>query len=337
MTIINDKRGWNLRVLRHAPASGAFLQSWEWGEVQRASGRDVVRYQGNEAIAQVIEMRLPMGQRYGYIARGPIGTSAHAESDAVVALCDQRRGDLFLRVDLPRAAALASMQAWDGRDHPLRSVSDVQPSTTLITHLNASTDDLLAAMHQKTRYNIRLAEKKGVNVAIHGAVTRDHVDCAGALDVFVALTEATASRHHVSFYGRQHFEAILHHMKGEGDAPRAFLAQAVYEGDVLAMALCIDWNGTRTYLHGASSDIKKELMAPHLLHWRLMEDAKLQGLFHYDWWGIAPPGDHHQPLTGVGRFKLGFGGEMVSMPRTHDAVIHSFGYRLYRLAKRIVL
>ena len=87
--------------------------------MQRASGRDVVRYQGNEAIAQVIEMRLPMGRRYGYIARGPSGRVPTLRAMRLLHCARSSAGDLFLRVDLPRAAALASIQkAWDGRGHP---------------------------------------------------------------------------------------------------------------------------------------------------------------------------------------------------------------------------
>ncbi len=331
MISIHKKADWNVFVLRHAPLSGAFLQSWEWGMVQEAGGKSVIRYKGNEAVAQVIEMPLPLGLHYGYIPRGPLGVSPMNEADAIKILCDQRRNDLFLRVDLARAGTLAALQERDGHAHPLRPVLDVQPSTTLVTHLMTPTDDLLAAMHQKMRYNIRLAEKKGVRVE-----NLRIGELENGLEIFARLTEATARRHKVAFHGRAHFEAILAHMNGEGDAPRAFLAQATHEGDVLAVALCIDWNGVRTYLHGASSDTKKELMAPHLLHWRLMEDARRQGLAAYDWWGIAPPGDDRHHLAGVGRFKLGFGGEVVSLPQTHDVVIRSIGYRVYAMAKRIL-
>ena len=326
MVPIHQKADWNAFVLRHAPVNGAFLQSWEWGMVQEAGGKTVVRYRGNEAVAQVIEMSLPMGLHYGYIPRGPIGISSTAEADAIKILCDQLRGDLFLRVDLARAAVLSQIREYANTSHTrIHPTPDVQPSTTLVTHLMAPTDDLLAAMHQKTRYNIRLAEKKGVEVTVDGA----------DLNTFTRLTEATARRHKVAFHGRKHFEAILACMNGEGGAPRVFLASAVHEGDVLAVALCIDWNGVRTYLHGASSDTKKELMAPHLLHWRLMEDARQQGLAAYDWWGIAPPGHDHHHLAGVGRFKLGFGGEVVSMPPTQDVVIRPLGYRMYSIAKRV--
>ena len=70
MVPIHQKADWNAFVLRHAPVNGAFLQSWEWGMVQEAGGKTVVRYRGNEAVAQVIEMSLPMGLHYGYIPRG---------------------------------------------------------------------------------------------------------------------------------------------------------------------------------------------------------------------------------------------------------------------------
>ncbi|HJN85396.1 MAG TPA: peptidoglycan bridge formation glycyltransferase FemA/FemB family protein [Patescibacteria group bacterium] len=319
MKLVASKKDWNEFVQDHGPRSGAFLQSWEWGELQRKLGREVLRYDSGDARAQLIEMRLPAGQQYHYIPRGPIGASPQVCLDFTKLIVDELGSDLFMRVDLAR-----TLSAVDAKLNIL-GVKDVQPATTLITDLNASEAQLFEKMHSKTRYNIRLAEKKGVEIKINAK---------DALNVFVNLVTETSARHGIRSHKRSHYEAILEHLDGSSDAPRAFIATAVHEGDTLSAAMCIDWNGVRTYLHGASSDLKKNLMSPHLLHWKLIDDAKRSGIRSYDWWGIAPEGVDDHSLRGVTRFKKGFGGEIVTSPGTIDVVLKSMMYRLYTWVKK---
>lgn len=116
----------------------------------------------------------------------------------------------------------------------------------------------------------------------------------------------------------------------------AFLAIAKHENDILATNIMIDFGDTRTYLHGASSNVKRNLMAPYLLHWELMKDAQSKGIKFYDWWGIAPidaPADH--PWAGISRFKRGFGGEEVEYPGTFDLVLHPIKYRFYQFIRSL--
>jgi len=299
--------------MEHAPRSGAFLQSWEWGMVKQFQGMTVDRYQGNEAQCQLVTMSLPFGKQYGYIGRGPLGISHEAERDVVTRLKQLREQDVFLRVDACRPIVG-------------RLTGEVQPAHTLITHVHADDQALLAEMHTKTRYNIRLAERKGVEVILDAGEE--------GFEAFIALTEATYKRHKIRSHAKDHYRAILDCLNGEGDAPRAFIAMAKLDEEVLAANLMIDWNGTRTYLHGASSDNNKQLMAPYLLHWKLLQNASFKETFAYDWWGVAPESAVDHPWAGVTRFKQGFGGEMVEMPQTVDVVVNPFWYGVYSLVKR---
>ena len=318
MKQITEKQDWNEYVMEHAGEAGAFLQSWEWGEMQKDLGHEVMRYATSEARVQLIEMGLPMGQKYHYVARGPVGVSPQASLDMVKLVIDELDDDMFVRVDQARELGVHELEA---RSH---AVKDVQPSTTLITDLSHGEAEMFEEMHQKTRYNIRLAEKKGVEVQIG-------VD---ALEVFVALVKETSERHGIRAHGEEHYVAMMKRLDGVDGAPRAFVAIASHEDDVLAAAMCVDWNGTRTYLHGASSTTKKNLMAPYLLHWTLMDDAKTHGLHAYDWAGIAPEGSEGHPLEGVTRFKKGFGGTVVSSPQTVDLVIRSMWYWVYSVIRK---
>ena len=319
---------WNAFVIENAPRSGAFLQSWEWGEVLNASGEHVFRLARNRnesmrAQAQLSRVKLPLGISYEYLMRGPIAVSGSAEADMLNRIVHDQSGFTFARVESIHEVREKV------KGHKTRTVDDVQPSVTLITDLTQDEEGLSGAMHHKTRYNSRLAEKKGVQVDLNADSKEDFED-------FMGLAQETASRHSIRIHPREHFEEILRKLNGEGDAPKAFLAIARHDGDVLVANLMIDFAGTRTYLHGASSDAKKNLMAPYLLHFELMKDAKGEGLKNYDWWGIAPEGSEGHRLSGVTRFKKGFGGEVVVMPRTFDVIRKPGMYLLYRLAKKIL-
>lgn len=117
----------------------------------------------------------------------------------------------------------------------------------------------------------------------------------------------------------------------------AFLATASYENHLLAANIMIDFGDTRTYLHGASSNEHRHFMAPYLLHWELMRDAKERGVRFYDWWGVAPldaPDNH--PWFGISRFKRGFPGVEYASPGTYDLVFKPRPYHLYQLGRLLI-
>ena len=107
------------------------------------------------------------------------------------------------------------------------------------------------------------------------------------------------------------------------------------DGRVLAANLMIWFGDTVSYLHGASSNVRREVMAPHLLHWKLINEAKSLSFKHYDFWGVAPEGTVNHPWAGVSRFKRGFGGRYVAYPGTFDLPLDRFWYRVYRLLQTI--
>lgn len=318
MIYTGNKEDWNAFVLEHGAASGAFLQSWQWGEFLESEGKVVERFASGEARCQVVRMPLPRGFFYGYVPRGPLADSSKASDALLQGIVDHLTGAVFVRADLLYSSALASVCR----------IKDVQPADTLVTSLESSAEELLANMHQKTRYNIRLAERKGVQVI-------ERADTDKYIGDFVRLVNDTAARHGIRAHGAEHYKKILKALDGEGGAPHAYLSVAMYADQIVAANMMIDWAGQRVYLHGASSNVHKSVMAPYVLHWKLMQEAKALGLTRYDWWGIAPEGVESHPLKGVTRFKMGFGGERVSLPGTFDLVARSIWYRLYRLAKRL--
>ena len=310
-----DQSSWNKLVSQYAPPFGAFLQSWEWGEFQRVLGFKVVRVheqvKDKVVLAQAIEYPLPFKSSYWHVPKGPLGDVT--PKVAIDLLCKKLPGGAFLKIEpvtRPRSGVKAK---------------DRQPSVTTIIDLAQSEAKITESMKQKTRYNIRLAEKKGVTASIVGL---------DRFEDFVRLMQQTAERDKFSLHEVDRYKKMLEVLRGPDC--HAFLAMAFYEDRPLAANIMIDALGTRTYLHGASSNLYRNLMAPYALHDFLIRDAQEKGILSYDFWGIAPPeaGEDH-PWAGISRFKNGFGGQVVRMPGTIDVSKNRVMFTLYRIAKKI--
>ena len=189
--------------------------------------------------------------------------------------------------------------------------------------LSLSADDLLRAMHSKTRYNIRLAEKKGVKVYEAGL---------DSFNIFWQIMKATGARDGFRLHSRSHYENLL----SARDHIKLFLAE--HEGRVIAGGIFSFFGNKVTYLHGASDNDCRNLMAPYLLQWTVIKEAQKinkkmtaeSSFKYYDFYGID---DKKWP--GVTRFKLGFGGFIKKYPGTYDLVFHSLIYNLYVCLRRL--
>lgn len=261
-------------------------------------------------VAQCLDRQATAFVHYSYCPKGPVVGKGIGGLEGL----GERKGTMFLRIEPDESSSV-------GR--AVKSI-DLSPSHTRITELSATDDELLAYMHPKTRYNIRVAQKNRVNVDLIGG------HFASAWKLF----EQTASRGQFRLHPRGYYEAMLAQLTGDC---RAFLATASHEGQLLAANIMIDFGSTRTYLHGASSSQHRGFMAPYLLHWELLRDAREQGMSSYDWWGVAPvdaPQSH--PWAGISRFKRGFPGEEYASPGTYDVVLQPRRYRFYQCVRSLL-
>jgi lipid II:glycine glycyltransferase (peptidoglycan interpeptide bridge formation enzyme) len=296
-----------------------FLQSWQWGEFQKKLGREVQRIKISRendlaAVGQAIIHDLPFGLRYIYLPRGPvISPLAANHDDEFVSIFEKE----LIKLDKKAIFVRTESIDFDFSRPGWRKTKEVQPEHTLILGLDMGEDNLLAAMHQKTRYNIRLAAKRGVSV-------RQMAE--GEFDKFWNLISVTTERDKFRPHPKSYYRKMLESL---GDMAQVWFAE--YKGKVLAANLMIFYGDTAVYLHGASSNEYRNVMAPYLLHWEMIKKAKADGFEHYDFWGIAPPDQPNHPWAGITRFKKGFGGIEVSYPGTFDLPLNKFWYTLYRL------
>jgi len=309
-----NRQEWNELVLRYAPPFGAFLQSWEWGAFQQQLGRQVERVYHVDAngvlLGQAIKMDLPLGQFYWYLPKGPLGTMSQARMESV--LREELPDATFLRIE-PRGVSR------------LLQVVDVQPRTTLQLDLTQSEETLLMGMKSKTRYNIRLSERKGV-------VCRQ-ADLE-AFEDFIRLMDQTTQRDQFVAHPDVYYRTMLESLSGQ--EARARLIMAYFEGRPIAGNIVLDFHGVRSYLHGATSNLHRNVMAQYALHWYVILEAKRAGMQAFDFWGVAPEdaGPEH-PWAGISRYKQGFGGRVLEMPGTFDLPMRHLWYSMYRMGKKV--
>lgn len=323
-----------------------FLQSWSWGEFQRTIGRRVWRfgvYDDNRLIASasIIEHRLPLKKSYLYCPRGPAVDKklANEQKEQALKLILSKARDLTIETKQAEEIFFRFEPTFEFRtsNFKFRPTSSIQPPNTLILDLRPTTSDLLKNMHQKTRYNIRLAEKH--QVAIRKALADD-------LNKAWPLFEQTSRRDKFKLHSKNYYQTILNTLNEVG----LWVAQN-QNNDIIAANLISFFGDTATYLHGASDYKFRQLMAPHLLQWEVIKEAKKRGFKYYDFHGIAPklkiacPEQGRRenlklkikshPWAGVTRFKKGFGGQAVNYPGTFDFVYEPGWYKIYKIIRKL--
>lgn len=214
---------------------------------------------------------------------------------------------------------------------PLKKTqTDIQPPDTVLLDLSKSEEDLLSAMKSKWRYNIHLADKKGVQVK---AFTANDEGFENAIDIFYDLYKTTAKRDGIAIHSKEYYKDLLSLSKTVKDAPIVTLWLATHEDDNLASIITLFSKKEAVYLYGASSNVKRNLMPAYLLQWSAIKKAKEYGSASYDFYGMPPTDDEHHPMYGLYRFKTGFGGTIIHRPGSVDVPLSGV-YKMYTLAER---
>ena len=307
-----------------------------WGRVHRrlGFGTDAFDVAAPDAIAGdflVLRSPLTADTDYAYVPYGPeVAPKAEDMGRFLERLSLELQPMLgtrcaFVRWDLPwqavharESASFAPTGEWHGPPpRPLRELRmnigtdernlwkasrDVLPPDTVVIDLRESEDAILARMHSKTRYNIRLAERRGVEVVEGDA--RD-------LPAWYAIYRETSARHGLDPMSFEHAATMLDERADDAASPvvtRLLLAR--HGGRLLAGMLLALAPDRATYLHGASTREHRELMGSYALQWGAIRAAKAHGCLDYDLLGTAPRDGAPHPLAGVHRFKIGFGGQL---------------------------
>ena len=320
-------RGRGLRARRvelDALAGDELLQSGFWGAFRARLGWRPLAV----AVAGVGTLLL-LGRRTpaGTFVYCPLGPRVEPTSGASGAYLD--RLARAVRPLLPPASFAVRFdtpwpeERWSGSR---RAAPAVQPRSTVIVDLLRDEADLLAAMKPKTRYNVRLAERRGVAVREAGAA---------GLDGWYRLHRDMARRQGITRHGPRYFHELFRTADSYcGRGPRLLLLMAAYDGEDVAGIVVSLFGRRARYLYGASSDRHRHAMPNYGLQWAAMRLAREAGCHTYDLFGIPRTADPSLPMAGLYRMKTGFGGEIVHRAPAHDAVLNRPRHAAFRAAER---
>jgi lipid II:glycine glycyltransferase (peptidoglycan interpeptide bridge formation enzyme) len=299
------------------------LQTSAWGQLKSNFGWQPVRIVVGQTGAQILFRQLPGGLSLAYIPKGPIGQNWQSLWPEVDRVCRSNRA-IFLKLE-PDAWSPLAFELGSELSGFLPEVRPIQPRRTIVVDLNGAEEIWLERMKQKTRYNIHLAERKGVTVR----PVRD-------LQAFNQMMQVTGVRDGFGVHSLDYYQCAYDQFAPAG---KCELLQAEYEGMPLA-ALMVFAQGKRAwYFYGASNDEERNRMPTYLLQFEAMRWAARKGCIEYDLWGI-PDTDEEQleasfnnrseGLWGVYRFKRGFGGRLMRAAASYDRVYSSLLYKFYR-------
>ena len=347
-TPIHDPLTWNRLVA--GLGGGHLLQSWEWGQLKSKYGWQAERLVWHDhdrnprAAAQVLRRAISfpgLGDRLAvlYCPRGPILDWSQQGLRQLVltdlATLAVERGVISIKIDpdLPLGYSIPGEK--ESKEDPLgkaavedllatgwrESAEQIQFRNTLTLDLTLSEDDLLAGMKQKTRYNIRLASRRGVRVRRGG---QDDFDLLYRMYAETSVRDGFAIRK--PEYYQDAWSAFIN----------AGLAQpfmALVEDEPVAALIVYRFGEVATYMYGMSRPSHREKMPNHLLQWEAILWAKEHGCTTYDFWGAPDQLDANDPMWGVYRFKTGFGARFVRTLGAWDFPVHPIPYGLYTIVK----
>jgi peptidoglycan pentaglycine glycine transferase (the first glycine) len=322
--------------------TGDFAQMWEWGDLKSHTGWTPLRFgvERDGAIVAgmaVLKRPLPGGKSLFYAPRGPLyhlGNEALLpELIAEVRQEGRRHGALALKIDPaivgPNETALIALSALGFRPSPNSDgpFGGVQPRYVMKVDISGTEDELLASFHPKWRYNLRLAEKKGVVVT--SECQREEIP------VFYEVLQETCQRDGFGVRAISYYYDIWD-LLIERDLGAMFLGRI--EDQVICGALTFALGPQAWYVYGASSNSHRNLMPNHLMQWEMMKWARQRGCTVYDMRGVAREaveGEDEGALHGLNRFKRGFGARYMEYLGEFDLVFSPLWYRLFNLAERL--
>lgn len=332
----NERNIWDDFVTESS--DGSFLQSWIWGEFQKAAGFQVLRLKIAEknsgnllAVCLFVERKLPFRKSYWYAPWGPVLKESLSIEERFLALhllranisSFSKNNPIFLRIE-PHHEKNNDENTILERARFSMLGTGVQPKDTLLLDLRQSEDDILRGMHSKTRYNIRVAIRHGVTVS-------ENTNEEG-LKTFMTMAQEIQKLGGFHYHQFDYYQKIL---KVLGSEQQVRLIVASYKNEPLAAGIFIKFGKVYTYAHGASFKKKAHVMAPHLLHWEAILQAKKEGFEWYDFFGIAPNENPKHPWAGISRFKRGFGGQEKNFIGVADGIFDVAQYKILNIGRAL--
>ncbi len=310
------------------------LQTWEWGEFRQKTGVQVERigFFKHEKLVQAIQVTfhpIPIiGKTAGYFPRG--FTPDEEQLSALKQLGKQHNA-LFIKLEPNVAVPQAEAATQHTALRQFLAEHDAQPARALFTKytfqldLTPPEETLFEQLESKTRYNVRLASKKGVQIY-------ENTSEAGMEQYLEVLAETTKRQ---GFYAHspEYFRTMW---KTLGESGMLHIFTAVHEEKVLTVWIMFVLNGVLYYPYGASRNEGREVMPNNLMMWEMIRFGKKHGCHLFDMWGsLGPEPNAKDPWYGFHKFKKGYGGVLTEFIGTYDVVVDPPLYSLYKIADNL--
>ena len=293
------------------------LQSWEWGEFRQKTGNEVIRFGkfNGKSLVEAIQLTLhkvPLAPlKIGMFIKG---AEPNKETLKFLKSFAKEENLVFIKMEpnIRRNEKLLSLLKKEGAS----SGKTLFTPSTFWIDLTKSEEELLASFHPKTRYNIRVAQRNGVEVF------EDNSDAA--FEKYISLTRETVSRQGFYAHSERYHRLMWETLRPAGIS---HLLTAKYKGEIITTWILFSWHDFLYYPYGASTEEHKNVMANNLMMWEAIRFGKKMGLKKFDLWG-------REEGKGFTRFKEGYNPEVVEFLGTWDLVTSPF-YGLYRGAEFI--
>jgi lipid II:glycine glycyltransferase (peptidoglycan interpeptide bridge formation enzyme) len=300
-----DKTAYN-QIVTHA------MQSWEWGEFRKSFGLPLLRFGlfKNEQLKIAFQLtlhKIPLTNQFvGYLPKGPLPDKQLAEALEKIGI---ENHCAFIKVE-PNIEDIDTLY----KVYP-KFVPSPKPLFTrhnFVIDLTLPEEQLLKNMHQKTRYNIRVAEKKGVKIEVK--------DDDETFKKYLKLHFETANRQGFYSHNQIYHQTLWKMLKESGMVK---IVTATYQKKLLSAWFLVIFKDTIYYVYGASSIEHKEVMANNLVAWEGIKLGQSLGLKTFDMWGaLGPKAPDNDPWMGFHRFKQGYGGRLVTYLGSYDLVFN---------------
>ncbi|PWH19174.1 MAG: hypothetical protein DDG59_03975 [Anaerolineae bacterium] len=305
---------------------GPLLRDWKDAFVVKRVLQEIERLAKEE---KAILVKIDPDVVYAYGESGydwvTKGIWMHAKNNSIALSQDSTVGKLVV--------STLSDRGW------IFSREQIQFRNTVVLNLASSEEELLRRMKQKTRYNIRLAEKKGIRVREGGVED---------FQMLYRMYQETSLRDGFIIRDQDYYltvwQTFLRASRSPSDmaqanqpiatsmhlSPFAHILIAEYQGEAVAALVLLIFRDKAWYMYGMSSSQHREKMPNYLLHWRAIQFLRQIGIKEYDLWGAPDNFEETDPMFGVYRFKVGFGGETIQHIGAWDFVMNPVKYRLYQ-------
>lgn len=304
------------------------LQTWEWGEFRKKMGLELIRIgvEKDKKLTQAFQLTLHpvphLPYRIGYIPKGPAITPEMIE--ALLNICTPRNVT-FVQIEPHVVSDPHTPFNYHGFPGLVPSAKPLFTKYTFTINLTLSEEELMHNMASKTRYNIRLAQRKGVTV------TEDNSE--DAFETYLALTRETTKRQQFFAHTEKYHRFMWETLSPSGIA---HLMTARYQREILAVWVLFLYKGVLYYPYGASTSRHKEVMASNLMMWETIRWGKVKGATLFDLWGTPGPNPGpNDSYYGFHRFKQGFGPNFVEFVGSYDFILKNPHYRIFSLVNTL--